>query len=74
MVYVFAVAFRYLTVDTIVGHKYFRSVPFGMKFLMLYAIMPDAIKFVEELGRGVAVRTAGWGMGLGNGRGANAYI
>merc|ERR1719487_1503538 len=50
MVYIFSVAFRYITVGTRVGHKYFRNVPFGMKFLALYATMPDTIKFVEDAG------------------------
>jgi hypothetical protein len=50
LVYVFAVAFRYITFDTKVGNKYFRNVPIGMKFLTLYATMPDTIKFVEDAG------------------------
>jgi hypothetical protein len=50
MVYVFAVAFRYMTLDTPVGHKYFRNVIMGMKFLLLYATMPDAIRLVEDAG------------------------
>ena len=33
-----------------VGNKYFRNVPIGMKFLTLYATMPDTIKFVEDAG------------------------
>jgi len=50
LVYVFAMAFRQLTNNTAVGHKYFRSVPFGMKVLLLKSALPDGEEIVNALG------------------------
>jgi hypothetical protein len=47
MVYVFAIAFRYMTVDTELGREQFPDVFKSMRFLTLYATMPDAFWFVE---------------------------
>jgi hypothetical protein len=51
MVYVFAVAFRYLTIDTAVGNKYFESVPAAMFYLGLFSTMPDALELANATGR-----------------------
>jgi hypothetical protein len=50
LVYMFAVIFRYLVVETPMGDKYFPSVFVGMKWLVLTAAMPDAIGFIEDMG------------------------
>merc|ERR1719353_2214400 len=50
LVYIFSVAFRYLTIDTDVGDEYFRTVFYGMKVLLLLSTMPDTMDFVDEMG------------------------
>lgn len=48
--YIFAVALRFFTVDSVMEEKYFSSVPIGMKILFLWTAMPDVIEYVDELG------------------------
>lgn len=50
IIYVFAVALRQMTDDTAIGDFYFKSVPYGMKSLLLYATLPDMAGFVDEMG------------------------
>jgi hypothetical protein len=49
LVYVFSMAFRQLTDETEVGHDYFRSIPYGMKVLILEAAVPDNIDIIDAL-------------------------
>jgi hypothetical protein len=55
VVYVFALAIRYMTIDTEVGDKYFSSTPTGMKFLFFHSAMPDTMDFIEETGAETAI-------------------
>lgn len=50
IVYVFSMAFRQLSYGSDSGEKFFKSVPHGMKTLLLNAAIPDATKFVDALG------------------------
>lgn len=50
LVYMFAVIFRFLLVDSPVGDKYFSNTIMSMKWLILIATMPDAMDSVEEVG------------------------
>lgn len=49
-VYVFSMAFRQLSQDTPTGDEYFKSVPHGMKTLLVTAAMPDAVDLVDGFG------------------------
>jgi len=50
VIYIFSVAFRHLTDGSSIGDKYFPTVPFGMKALLLYGILPDQGEIADELG------------------------
>lgn len=50
-VYVFAIGFRQITVDSDIGDEYFSSVPHSMSSLLLGANLPDVQHFVETVGR-----------------------
>lgn len=52
IIYIFAVAFRQLTAesDDPVVELYFRSVPYTMKALFVYAIIPDMAPFLDNIG------------------------
>jgi len=50
IVYIFAVAFRQLTDGLPIQERYFKSVPFSMKSLLLYGVLPDQAEIIENIG------------------------
>lgn len=60
VVYVFAIAFRQLSIDTPLETQYFRSVPAAISKLLLAATAPDQMGMIEDFAHRTAAAPHHW--------------
>mmetsp|Transcript_134737 Transcript_134737/g.245849 ORF Transcript_134737/g.245849 Transcript_134737/m.245849 type:complete len:364 (-) Transcript_134737:182-1273(-) len=49
LIYIFAVAFKQLTDGNVIGQRYFKTVPYAMRTLLLEGTLPDLAEFVRAI-------------------------
>lgn len=49
LTYIFAIVLKQLTLDSILGDEFYRSVPFGMKSLLYETVVPDNAVMLESM-------------------------